>query len=490
MSNLLTVHKAPEFKSMDKRYGKRNINPLRDLKSRTSKPLGLLAEATLSKYFRMPKDNGNHITMRARLDGDRPSFYCSSCREWHTKSLELYQELPVLVGDSQAVLHGSMVGRFEGDQVHYDYLASGGYTIMECLALTVYYYWPLGIPLKLVLLAGTNDLLAGRKSSNLLEAYKAFRLVIEEFDEASGLAKGSSNLVISTLLLPPRLYLRNNEQLNTKVPYFTQAGKEIHDLNKKIVELNMSWGNNGSVVPFLEPLGRRSSVKEGVRIYSNQPTYWREGRFEDQLHISNRFRSTILNKLLRTLNIITSSSNLITLPQVTKEERLRSRTRNMEYGMRASKAQRKEPTDRNSVSKGKFPEAKPQANIEEQSDPMSGGKPGTTEENQPTDRYSVNLDDFVVQDELDHEGNEEEQWETRTVRFVEDAKGVNNNDTKRKRRPWKEVAVEARGNLKRTEETLKKKDNNGNEGYAWLSDDSGEFNVRYGEVSSDEENTI
>ena len=116
--------------------------------------------------------------MRSRMDGDRSSFYCTSCREWHTKSLESYQELPVLVGDSNAVLHGSQVGRFEGDPVHYDYLTAGGLTIMECLALAVFYYWPLDIPMRMVVLAGTNDLLNGRTSSNLIDAYKAFKLVL------------------------------------------------------------------------------------------------------------------------------------------------------------------------------------------------------------------------------------------------------------------------------------------------------------------------
>ena len=70
-----------------------------------------------------------------------------------------------------------------------------------------------------------------------------------------------------------------------------------------------------------------------------------------------------------------------------------------------------------------------------QVNPVNGSNQGTTEKNQPTDRYSVKLDDFLVQEELDHEGNEEEHWETRTVRFVEEATSVNKNDTKRKRRP-------------------------------------------------------
>ena len=52
------------------------------------------------------------------------------------------------------------------------------------------------------------------------------------------------------------------------------------------------------------------------------------------------------------------------------------------------------------------------------------------------------------------------------------------------------MAIEARGNLKRTEETLKRKDNNGNAGYAWLSDDSQEFDTRYGEITSEAEDTI
>ena len=138
------------------------------------------------------------------------------------------------------------------------------------------------------------------------------------------------------------------------------------------------------------------------------------------------------------------------------------------------------------ADKGENPTSTPEVTNEEVPNPMNGNKQAKPVENQPTDSYSVKLDDFLVQEELDHEGSEEEHWETRTVRFVKEEKSVNNNDTKRKRRPWQEVASEAKGNLRRTEEKLKKKDNNGNDGYEWLSDDSQEFDTRYGEISSDD----
>ena len=174
------------------------------------------------------------------------------------------------------------------------------------------------------------------------------------------------------------------------------------------------------------------------------------------------------------------------ISQVTKEEMLRPKNRYMEYPARASKSKRHEPTERHLADKGENPTTTPEVTNEEVPNPMNGSKQARPVENQPTDSYSVKLDDFLVQEELDHEGSEEEYWETRTVRFVKEERSVNNNDTKRKRRPWQEVASEAKGNLSRTEEKLKKKDNNGNEGYEWLSDESMEFDTRYGEISSDD----
>ena len=174
--------------------------------------------------------------------------------------------------------------------------------------------------------------------------------------------------------------------------------------------------------------------------------------------------------LLRSLNIITSSRNLVALPHVTKEEMLKPKN-----GIKTRRTEKNGPTDRYSVNRGK--------------DLATSGKSSSKAEKS---RNVIHLqtskgcvDEYLVLDEVENDGNEDHPTETRTVRFVEESCSVNNNDTKR-RRSWKDVAREAKGNLLRTEEALKRKAEKREPGYDWLSDDSQEFSTRYGDVSSED----
>ena len=124
--------------------------------------------------------------------------------------------------------------------------------------------------------------------------------------------KGSSRLVVS--------YLKNREQVDSSRPYFTKTGKRLCELNRSIIHLNLQFGNQESDIPYLEGVGRRSSVKEGVRRYSSQPNWCREQVLEQRLHVSNRYRSTLLNKLLRSIREITPSRSLVNLPSITKKD--------------------------------------------------------------------------------------------------------------------------------------------------------------------------
>ena len=69
----------------------------------------------------------------------------------------------------------------------------------------------------------------------------------------------------------------------------------------------------------------------------------------------------------------------------------------MEYQARASKAKRDELTERYLTDKGENPTSTPKVINEEVPNPMNGNKQAKPVENQPTDSYSVKLDDFLVQ---------------------------------------------------------------------------------------------
>ena len=225
------------FASTDERYNRRQ-DPLIAIESRTKEPLGVLSLATLRKYYKHPKDEGNHFTMRSRLNGGSKNYYCRGCRVWHEKSLEKFNTLPILLGDSQTVLHGPKYGAYEGDEFHVEYVCNGGSSVMQCAAYLVFYYWHTKLPMVVVLLAGTNDFMQGRSIDDILSSYQAIKLILEELDEKNNLPKGSSRLVVATVPMAPKLYLQNGGKVDSTKPYFTENGKRLATLNKKIIELN------------------------------------------------------------------------------------------------------------------------------------------------------------------------------------------------------------------------------------------------------------
>ena len=104
--------------------------------------------------------------------------------------IKLYQELPVISGDSYAVLHGPSWGRYEHDPFHHEYCGNGGSTIMESAALLIFYYWHVKQPLRVVFICGLNDFMEGRSNEQIISSYQAVKMIIEEFDEKNGMEYG------------------------------------------------------------------------------------------------------------------------------------------------------------------------------------------------------------------------------------------------------------------------------------------------------------
>ena len=479
-----------QFGSEDKRYGN-SLDPVKEVQARSKKPLGPLAHAILQKYFKLPNENA-HVTMRSRMEGSRTVFYCGGCRCWHAKTIESFMELPLLIGDSLSVLHGSKMGRYQEDRYHTDYLCSGGSTILENLAMVVYYYWDVTIPLKAVVLSGMNNVLNGQDNESILGAYQTFKMVLDEMDESNGLVEGASTLVVATMPIPPRVYLQNKEEVDPTKPYFTNSGKKIYDLNREIQRLNNSWGIDNSSVPLLESLGRRSSVKSGTRIFSNHANWWREKDIEDRLHISNRYRDTVLSKLLRTIHLITPSRSHQTYPPISKNELLKRNGNDSAKGKDAKgKVKCTQSNDSARLSERtvvyrdedwKDNDAGKQKRVNNTSKTPNKILKFTSEDGQE-EEYEV-LDEVAM-----------ENVETRTVRFLDNQeKEHNKGSTKPKkkrnstRRPWLDVAEEARTNLTRTKRNCnrihKEKED---EGYAWLEEYESEFDTRYGRIGSNED---
>ena len=85
--------------------------------------------------------------------------------------------------------------------------------------------------------------------------------------------------------------------------------------------------------------------------------------------------------------------------------------------------------------------------------------------------------------------------ETRTVKFVNENKDERPRERKRrsssfKRRPFKAVAEEVKGNLNRTSKASIRRSNIEDKSYEWLSETEEEFSIRYeGMDSASEDQT-
>ena len=125
--------------------------------------------------------------------------------------------------------------------------------------------------------------------------------------------RGSSTVVVATMIMAPAMILRKGEPLDRSKEFFNSEGWRIQQLNREILGLNESAGYGKQSTPLCESLGRRASWKNGRRRFSVQRNWFRESKRENMLHISKEYKYCLRNKIHRTIKRMVGSSSLVDL---------------------------------------------------------------------------------------------------------------------------------------------------------------------------------
>ena len=263
----------------------------------------------VSKY-----DSRLLMTMAERIStsSNKKQMYCESCQVWHSRALP--ETLAIIVGDSQAAdLNVGHDGRKVGDEYHVDHLIFPGWKLDALNAAVMFFYAHVECSLKVVLVAGYNNFLKNESRNEIMDAFKRFHQLMDELDQMHRRPRGSSTVVVATMIMAPAMILRKGEPLDRSKEFFNSEGWRIQQLNREILGLNESAGYGEQSTPLCESLGRRTSWKNGRRRFSVQRNWFRESRRENMLHISKEYKYCLRNKIHRTIKRMVGSSSLVDL---------------------------------------------------------------------------------------------------------------------------------------------------------------------------------
>ena len=308
------------FASEDVRYknkaGKDTSNILEIVEKRAGFKLGILSQSILCRHFTPLEEDVKryNITQLSRLGSSdkKGVMWCRTCAAYHTRSHP--KEVLILLSDSQlnGVHWPSKIRSTLKDSVHIEYLCRSGRSIPELTSSLVEFYAHVQEPLKVCVHAGYNDIMAGRTTDEVLSSLWNLKWVLNELDACHRRPRDSSQIVFSTLVNAPKLYLRLGEQVDKTNPSFTKEGQRIAGLNKRIINLNGAVGYSIVKSPLCESIGRRTATsKSGKKTYSLQEKWFRESRPESMLHVADMHRPTLLTKMHRTLLLMARRSSLL-----------------------------------------------------------------------------------------------------------------------------------------------------------------------------------
>ena len=229
---------------------------------------------------------------------DRNRVYlCPTCRVHHP--IRPDYGLNVCLGDSQ--LHQFFSPREPGvicppDPIHVDWNTIPGGTIPDLHHAYVVDYGKYKRPMRVLLVAGVNDLLRG---GNFTTITNNILLLKQAIDHQNQFHPSKRNeLVVATILNPPKLC------------WFPDAGppppghrnrlQEITDLNNWIVEFNSRYGN-------CTPRFHRFGVKTGRKFVNGAPaplhvhqfSKWRQSEeVHDMVHLNDSMRIRLAGSVI------------------------------------------------------------------------------------------------------------------------------------------------------------------------------------------------
>ena len=232
------------------------------------------------------------VVMGVENHWSNPFYLCPTCQAPHLASPK--HGLNVCVSTSQ--LHNVHHPREEGvvcppDSLHVDWLTIPGATIEDLI-----YAWRLDYsketrPMRILLVAGLNDLLKGGNEDSVKEQIERFKTNIDGQNRHHYNTR-RNEFSVATLLNPPKLaWFPDN---GPPPPHHNNRLVELASLNKWIKDFNQK---NGFVaVPSFQTWGTRTSRKvlqdgSSWPFKTHRWNEWRQSEsVEDKLHLSDPMR--------------------------------------------------------------------------------------------------------------------------------------------------------------------------------------------------------
>ena len=231
------------------------------------------------------------ILQRVEYGSTNLQYLCPTCQDTHPARPEY--GLNICVSTSQ--LHNFHQPREPGvtcspDPIHVDWL-----TIPGAVMSDLDYAWRIDYhrqptPMRILVVAGLNDLIKGGTKGTVMEGIKEFKKVV---DENNRYHPGAANqFAVAPLLMPPKLvwYLDNGPP----PPRHTNRLRELVELNNEIFEFNAQNGLPN--VPHINLLGVRRLKQwnqDGSwrHVVHHRMGQWRETEARnDKLHLKDAMR--------------------------------------------------------------------------------------------------------------------------------------------------------------------------------------------------------
>ena len=218
-------------------------------------------------------------------------YMCPTCELQHHVRPET--GLNICLGDSQ--LHEFHLPREPGvicrpDRTHVDWVTIPGATIPTLEYAYQVDYGRYKIPMRVLLVAGVNDLLKGG-TITITNSILNLKNIIDEQNQFHPAAK--NELVVATILNPPKLTWFSDT--GPPPPGHTNRLEEIGQLNQWIVEFNLGYGNpTPRFHRFGVKCGRKFVNGASVPLHVHQLKKWRQSEaVGDMVHLNDYWRTRL-----------------------------------------------------------------------------------------------------------------------------------------------------------------------------------------------------
>ena len=251
-------------------------------------------------YHRHASTRHARVLQGAEYANKNCTYMCPSCQVPHMAAMEY--GLDICLSDS--TLHEIHHPREPGvvcppDSSHVDWLTIPGATVEELLFAWQVEYGHEPRPMRILLVAGLNNLVKGGDFESLTTQFKRFGHNVS-YQNTCHLGKSNSFAIAPLLLAPKLVWLPDNGPCS---PSYVNRRDEVTRINEWIKTYNMK--NSIYQVPAFNIFGTRSckkKMKDGkqVEFKTHRWNFWRasEGN-EDKLHLIDKERVRMAQYVLK-----------------------------------------------------------------------------------------------------------------------------------------------------------------------------------------------